>query len=1214
MPTSAFLRKLRGFVISKSTGLPLPNVSVLFQSVTVDNAKEKVSPLGLLVSDTAGYLSFDLSLFDPKSLPPQVRITATGDKKLLVDVRLSEVDFARPSANFVLEADGAKVKNTATTNLPSIQNPDDLDREISPYSFGVKTDIHLGEGDCQTPIPTPFAVREFRIARMVVPAHMDEGGSMPSLNSAADPLFDPKSVNTITGLYVKTADIYEFKQSWIPAGHSLGQIVYSLPLAPCESVNLAVIEWARQDSISRRDTGRATESLAHEQRYDRSIEESVEAALTEEQGGFSMMHGMSSGESGGAAATIPVEGVPISLNAAHANMISNGGAIAFTMGNRDLSAESMQDINARTRQASSLVRTMNSTVVTQATQEEKSRLETRTVTNHNHCHALTVQYYEVLRNFKIVTEFVRKRKAFLVPYKVNNFNQQTALRFRGILQSVLRDRSLLKCFEAMARLEYCADAYDKASAGGGTSGSGTTTSTEEKAISSYALTIHFGNKLRDSRCFGRLWVNLKTSDGKVHELFFKPALPKIGESEPTGTEGIKGYTIDGEVTKNVVVTSNDDLRLKPSSVIGVQVAWRQHSSTERWELKGISLGYSTDDVQNRRFLISGETDLNDPNNLMVFQGDISDPSRNWEGPVSLQPADPATDPHSTPEPPPIPGDKTGTSEVITKDRDQCCANRLLGHLNENQGFYNRAIWILQDPTERKIMLAALGLADLTDGNPVGVSGNYVAFAIDDPRLDNVLLTVEVQQALTDIGLAQTDIDRIWNLATERQPKKPAPPEPEVAYVALPTRGLFAEAQLGHCNSCEVRDVTRFWDWSESPCEKAPTIEGISPGPRGQTPNITPQGFPQAVVQIQQPPAVPDPTAMAGALQVLRTPDIFRDMSGLKEVEDLLEKLADGTITSMSEARKAAVEMQSKLPKSMSGGSGSVGSGVSGSGASTRSAPSENDAKKQIDKINAIDYAKEKGLINDQDATDSVKGVLGGEEFPGYQLAQYDGGTSGGQLASYPLNDALIGDSAGDVDLSASIVDYLSGLTNELDGSCVSVSAGHFTKAMKKLGVKTEKINTDEGTFEFPVIATANSTKLPIRVLLTLWYSLNFMENWLKLPTRCRGAGAPGALLYADLVEGRSFLTSESAWPSGMLPGAHIQLWPSRQEYEDLRDKGEQPGLGHSCIFERYVQGDPVRIVVTDNGGNSHQLRYGWLGLRYVIAANLSKARFLRLGI
>ena len=27
-------------------------------------------------------------------------------------------------------------------------------------------------------------------------------------------------------------------------------------------------------------------------------------------------------------------------------------------------------------------------------------------------------------------------------------------------------------------------------------------------------------------------------------------------------------------------------------------------------------------------------------------------------------------------------------------------------------------------------------------------------------------------------------------------------------ISFPTRGLFAEAQLGHCNSCEVRDVTR----------------------------------------------------------------------------------------------------------------------------------------------------------------------------------------------------------------------------------------------------------------------------------------------------------------------------------------------------------------------------------------------------------------------
>ena len=64
--------------------------------------------------------------------------------------------------------------------------------------------------------------------------------------------------------------------------------------------------------------------------------------------------------------------------------------------------------------------------------------------------------------------------------------------------------------------------------------------------------------------------------------------------------------------------------------------------------------------------------------------------------------------------------------------DTCCQQRLLTHLNGNLGFYNRAIWLLQDPTERQVLIDnALQLRpDLLGGVdtvPIAVSGTHVAF-------------------------------------------------------------------------------------------------------------------------------------------------------------------------------------------------------------------------------------------------------------------------------------------------------------------------------------------------------------------------------------------------------------------------------------------------------------------------------------------------------
>src|SRR5439155_23181805 len=92
-----------------------------------------------------------------------------------------------------------------------------------------------------------------------------------------------------------------------------------------------------------------------------------------------------------------------------------GVAVTNSWGERDLEAGSLQDLHDKVTQATGYVRSLNSTVIVQASQAERNLVQTRRVANHNHCHALTIQYYEVLRHFRLQTEFVRRRKAVLIP-------------------------------------------------------------------------------------------------------------------------------------------------------------------------------------------------------------------------------------------------------------------------------------------------------------------------------------------------------------------------------------------------------------------------------------------------------------------------------------------------------------------------------------------------------------------------------------------------------------------------------------------------------------------------------------------------------------------------------------------------------------------------------------------------------------------------------
>jgi hypothetical protein len=101
-------------------------------------------------------------------------------------------------------------------------------------------------------------------------------------------------------------------------------------------------------------------------------------------------------------------------------------------------------------------------------------------------------------------------------------------------------------------------------------------------------------------------------------------------------------------------------------------------------------------------------------------------------------------------------------------------------------------------------------------------------------------------------------------------------------ISLPTSGIFAEAVLGKCNSCETVDDTRFWRWEEAPIpDRPPTIQALSTDSRRTAPpSLAPDQFPEALVRLQQTPEAPDPTGLGAALSALGTGNIFKDLTGL----------------------------------------------------------------------------------------------------------------------------------------------------------------------------------------------------------------------------------------------------------------------------------------------------------------------------------------------
>jgi len=942
------LRKVRIFVVDRKSGLPVPGVVV---RLDVELDTKTSIPIGLLRSSGVGYVSFSLARCPTELSITHLWVTPLGTSTAPVDLLQQFTEESTTSDGAISRSVGAETAHLAPQTqgrlnawatfltripfslsvdsstlssdqcssfyLPSVQDPDLSDYELSPGSFVTTAGMRLGEDGCESLVPSTAPIHDSFLFRVITRASRDRQLSLaPQIsrfdtighsNSASAIQISPIDATTSPSIptpLVRFGEVLNFRQRWYQLGHSLGEIKYSLALAPGETVEIAVVDWSRKDTASRTDTVNASEFLSNNLNRDRSITEVVNSMLAESQDGWSVMGG-TAGAASGAYSYVQWAGDH-----------SVGGSIAHSAGVRNIEADSLQDLHDHVDQTSSYVRGLDSTVIIQATQSEQNVLQTRRVGNHNHCHALTIQYYEVLRHFRVATEFVGRRKALLIPFAPFDFTWDTALKFETILSPGLLDPTLAEAFAAIKRF-----------------------------------------------CLG--WGGYRSPT----------ATP--GDTSDTGTGGKKfDFTVDGKemLDTGLLVKKGSTVRIAATGTI--KKDWRDAGGIEA---DGTGAPAPTDfwapgksqfslvcRIGSEQWYQGGThaeiVPLEDGNLYMVFNDakwGMSDNDGFWT--VSLNVLPPAVDSdkdsgtknNSITGPDKQKPSNGSVANIPTRDGDAYLKAVLIKHLNDNRSFYNSRIWSMLDPSQMRMLLeAALAsyptILDGLDSTPLAISGNYVAFPYDGPQPD-------------------------WQDIRDGDPCAPIE-----SILSLPTPGIFAEAMLSHCNACEKRDVTRMWDWTEMTAEEPPAITGITPGPRGSPPDITPTQLPPNVIQIAQPPAAPDPTGLAAALRVMGTPNIFRDLTGLQEVGSLLNTLASGAVTSLAGAQKLAQQAQQKLQAVQQQGTQAAG------GTTQKQTPTERYDNLQVAK-EVANSADALGL-NDQQKSGLSQDILS------------DGGGGGGGLA------------------------------------------------------------------------------------------------------------------------------------------------------------------------------------------------------------------------
>ncbi|WP_406346159.1 helix-hairpin-helix domain-containing protein [Streptomyces sp. NBC_00648] len=735
--------------------------------------------------------------------------------------------------------------------------------------------------------------------------------------------------------------ILRFKQEWVADGYSMGNLLYSLPLAPGQKKQIAVLDWERRETTARAESGESRDSLEANLTRDRDITEIVTGTLAESTRGGSRSSSGSIAAGGGVAAISGAVGGLLGVGGGYASAQST----AWQDSSRSTAANALNQLRDRTVQAASSVRTQRTSVVHTVAQGERVVATTESVANYNHCHALTIQYFEVLRHLLVRERLVDVQECLLVPLLMSWFTDAKALRWRNTLADAVPP-ALRAGFDALERI-------DAHYAGSDLPVGRYADENLESVEGELNLTFQLARPRDTDDDFDPAqWNPLLGLFGFTPKDFYDQYLRDQNFKDRVFLEQL-GPKIAATVVQHLRVhaVKNDestvDLAIDPTLVSrfandrSLFVSLRMAASlppVHRADIKAVVIS-SKLALPGLPFVIDllpyGSRVIIDSGELRYRTGHLS--SRLFSSSS-------------------IRNDLTGYDEVRIetplnrqelrnpREEDKELARNLLDHLNENIEGYHHLLWARMSDARRFMLLDGFvapnaggrSVASVVENELIGIVGNS--------------LVLPVARGFHLDPTYRQDTEHPVDLLDHYQPNTPVEP----SRIAVPTSGVYAEAAMGACNSCEQIDETRFWRWEESPIpDSPPQILPTSTDTRRAAPaDVTPTPFQQPIIAMQNAPAAPDPTGLGAALTLLGQSGSFRDMAGLEGTQkNAAAALQEAFTTATAFGTKAAdLALQGKMSK-------------------------------DIDKaIKTIETAKSKGLIDDAKASEltstAIRGMVG----------------------------------------------------------------------------------------------------------------------------------------------------------------------------------------------------------------------------------------------
>lgn len=698
------------------------------------------------------------------------------------------------------------------------------------------------------------------------------GGQRAPITATNAPQWEGNA-RTYQAATIAHGHVLGFRQVWKADGYSLGDLLYSLPLGPGQKRKIVVLDWDRREAAARAESRVATEDFSADLSRDRDVAEIVGSTISES------IRAGSTAKTWGAGGGFGI-GIPIGPGFLGLGVAGGGGgasSTAYQNSARALSASSSQHLSDRTQQAAAAVRSQRGTVVTSRAQDESVSVTSEVVANYNHCHAITIEYFEVLKHYRVDQELVSVRECLFVPLRMTQFDDLKALRWRDTLEDFLIDRKLRPAFDAAQRLmsgyadadfpparyadEIVTELWGDFSVE--LSIARPRPQSEGEAIEDYLDNAWaFWDTLFGAGTAAQVFKTYLAGQDLADKIYADDLAPRLAR---TMFDNLK-LELDVEIAGVVwPVPVTADFTMVSSYRPG-----REHIVS--FKIHDLPFPMSRAMIKGVR--IKSEIDLSPSSQSIMRSFRCS--YRNAYRSFSLVSPRRIRDELRN-------GDQVFVSarslsraeEFNPRANDLVIRDALIKHLNEHIEQYHRLIWWRMDPGRRFMLL---------DGFIAPNSGGRSVASVTENRILDVVgncivLPVAPGYALDPLAKPPAGSDTPVDLLEFYRPPIPVPPR----RISVPTRGVHAEAILGDCNSCEKHDNTRFWDWASEPTGDEPTEIGeTSLESRKQAPLDTSlSDFPAPIIAIQNAPPAPDPTGFAPIAALLGQKDLFNDITGLE---------------------------------------------------------------------------------------------------------------------------------------------------------------------------------------------------------------------------------------------------------------------------------------------------------------------------------------------